>query len=171
MMESWLEQLRRDALSGNIPSLSGARIVADIPVSDRLIGQIIAGKIGSDSALQEVDLKAEEGRARVTVKVARPSFLPPLSAVLTVERQPDLPVSPVLVLRVGMMPGVAALLGAGISLVSVLPAGLRLEGDRLFLDVPALLSDRGYAWLLPYLRALSISFVTGRVVCHVEAGI
>ena len=168
MMDRWIEQLLRDVRAGHTPDLAGTHLAGDVSVSDRLVNEAIAEKLGPESAVRDVTLRAEAGRARVTVKVARPSFLPPLSFVLSVETQPALPASPVLVLRVGMMPGVAALLGTGISLMHVLPPGHRLEGDRLFIDIAAVLESRGYGWLFPYLRALHLSFEPGRTVCRVE---
>lgn len=168
MMDRWLEQLMRDVRAGQPALLAGTRVVADLSIADRLVNEVIAEKIRPESAIREVTVRAEPGRARVTIKVARPSFMPPLSFVLTVETQPELPASPVLVLRVGMMPGVAALLGTGISFMNVLPPGHRLEGDRLFVDVAAVLDSRGYGWIFPYLRALHISFEAGRIVNRVE---
>lgn len=170
MMDRWLEQLMRDVRAGQASDLAGTRVAGDISVADRLINQVLAEKIGGDGAVREVTVRPEPGRARVTIKIARPSFLPPLSFVLTVESQPQLPASPVLVLRVGMMPGVAALLGTGISFMNILPPGHRLEGDRLFVDMAVVLNDRGYGWVLPYLRSLSVAFEAGRIVNHVEIG-
>jgi hypothetical protein len=168
MMDRWIEQLLRDVRAGQPIDVAGTRVVGDVAISDRLVNEVIADKIGPDAAVRDVTVRAEPGRARVTVRVARPSFLPPLSFVLTVESQPQLPASPILVLRVGMMPGVAALLGTGLNFMNVLPPGLRLEGDRLLVDIAAVVRDRGYAWVLPYLRSLSVGFEAGRIVNHVE---
>jgi hypothetical protein len=170
MNDRWLEQLMRDVRAGHSSDLAGTRVACDISVSDRLINQVLAEKIGHDAAVREVTVRPEPGRARVTIKIARPSFLPPLSFVLTVEAQPQLPASPVLVLRVGMMPGVAALLGTGLSFMNVLPPGLRLEGDRLFVDVAAVLNDRGHGWVLPYLQSLNVAFEAGRLAGRIEVG-
>lgn len=168
MMDRWIEQLMRDVRAGHSPDLAGTRVAGDVAVSDRLVNDIIAQKVRRDGPVGEITVRAEPGRMRVTAKIARPSFLPPLSFVLTVEAQPVLPASPVLVLRVGMMPGVAALLGTGISFMKILPPGLRLDGDRLFVDIAAVLQDRGYGWLFPYVRSLSVAFEAGRIVNHVE---
>lgn len=168
MMDRWIEQLMRDVRAGHPADFAGTRVIGDVPVSDRLVNEVITEKIGRDSAVREVVVRSEDGRARVTVKIARPSFLPPLSFVLTIESQPQLPASPVLVLRIGMMPGVAALLGTGISFMKVLPPGLRLEGERLLVDIAAVLEDRDLGWVLPYLRSLSVSFEAGRIVTHLE---
>lgn len=171
MMDQWLEQLMRDVREGHAPDVAGTHVDADLVISERLINAAIAQKLGRDSAVREVSVRAEPGRARVTIKVARPSFLPPLSFVLTIESQPQLPASPILVLRVGMMPGVAALLGTGLSLLNVLPPGLRLEGDRLFVDMAAVLNERGYGWAFPYLQSLNIAFEAERLVTRVALGV
>ena len=168
MMDRWIEQLMHDVRDGRAADITGTRVAGDVSIADRLLNEVIAAKIGAESAIRDVTNRAEAGRARVTVEVARPSFLPPLSFVLSVETQPELPASPVLVLRVGMMPGVAALLGTGISFMNIMPPGLRLEGDRLFVDIAAVLDDRGYGWLFRYLRTVHVSFEPGRIVNHVE---
>ena len=171
MMDRWLEQLMRDVRGGQATGIAGTRIAGDVSIADRLLNDVIAEKIGVERALREVTLRTEPGLTRVAIKVARPSFLPPLSFVLSVERQPELPASPFLVLRIGMMPGVAALLGTGVSFLKILPPEFRLEGERLYVDIAALLNSRGYGWVLPYLRALTVSFEPGRIVNRVEVGL
>jgi hypothetical protein len=170
MMDRWLERLLRDVREGRVADLAGTRVSADVPLPQGLLDQIIAEKIRPGGPVREISVRPEPGRARVIVKMARPSFLPPISVVLTVEQQPDLPASPILVLRVGMLPGVAALLGTGISFLNVLPPGLRFEGDRLSVNLAALLNERGYGWALPYLRSINISFEAGRILGRVEMG-
>lgn len=169
-MDNWLRQLLDDLRTGRAADLAGTRIATDLAISDRLINQVLAEKIRPDGAVREISVQSRDGDARVRVTMAKPAFLPPITLTLTVEQQARLPESPVVVLKISMGAGVAALLGAGISLLNVLPAGHRLEGDRLFIDVAAVLNDRGYGWVVRYLRSLTMRFEPGRVVHFIELG-
>jgi hypothetical protein len=169
MTNRWLEQLQRDVQAGHAADLAGTRITADVALSDGLLNQIIADALRPEGLLREVTVRTDPAKARVSVKLTKPSFLPAMTVTLTVDRQPELPASPVLVLRVSMPPGVAAMLGAGMNVMQALPAGLRLDGDLLSIDVRTMLNERGYGWLSPYLRALNVALDAGRLIVSIEA--
>jgi hypothetical protein len=167
-MDTWLQQLLENAKAGNARDLSGTRVALDLSVSDRLINDLLAQKLPPDGAVKAVEVTCRAGDARVAVKLSRPAFLPTVNLAMTVERQPELPASPILVLRLSIPPAIAGLLGAGISLFNVLPRGHRLEGDLLHVDLATVLQDRGFGWVLPYARALKVRFEPGRLVHFVE---
>ena len=166
-MDPFAQQILDDIRAGRTAALAGTRVSADLAASDALLNAAIAQKIPPNGPLKSLQVRSAEGHARVTVRVTRPSFLPPITLTLTVDRQPELPGSPVLVLRIGMMPGIAMLLGAGLGFLNVLPPGLRIDGERLFVDLAAVARDRDLAWALPYVRALQVVFRDGRVVVPV----
>ena len=168
-MDQWTEQLMNALRNGRAEDIDGTRVAADLSLSDRVLNQAIAANIRPGGPVRDVVIRTEPGRAKVTVKLTRPSFLPPVSVTLTVDAQPELPASPVLVLRLGMAPGVAALLGAGVNLMTVLPPGVRLDGDRVFIDLAAALEERGHAYLLQYARSLKVSFEDARTMVHIYA--
>jgi len=167
-MNTWLEQLLADVRSDRASDLAGTRLAADIAVSDRLINQVLAEQVAGRGQVRNIEVQSRDGNARVTVKLAKPAFLPPLALTVTVARQPEFPSRPILELHLAMPPGVAALAGAGLGFLNVLPVGHRLDGNRLLIDLPAVLGDRGYGWLVPYLRAITSRFENGRVVHFVE---
>jgi hypothetical protein len=74
----------------------------------------------------------------------------------------------VLELHLAMPPALAAMAGAGLGVLNLLPPGHRLEGNRLLIDVATVLAERGQGWIVPYLRALNARFENGRVVHFVE---
>lgn len=166
-MDIWLQQLLDDLRAGRAGELAGSRVAADVAASDALINRLIAEKLPPGGAVRDVTVRCGDGHMRVTVRVARPSFLPPITVTLTVDRQPDLPASPTLVLRVGMMPGVAMFVGSGLNFLNVLPPGHRLDGERLFIDIAAVLQDRGFAWAMPYLQELHVTMQEGRLLNRV----
>ena len=168
-MDKWLQQLLDDAKAGRARDLSGTRVALDLSISDRLINDVLAQTLPRDGTVKEIQVQCRAGDARVGVKLARPAFLPTINITAAVERQPEWPASPILVLRLSIPPAIAGLLGAGASFLNVLPPGHRLEGDRLHVDLAAVLQHRGFGWVVPYARAVTVRFEPGRLVHFVEA--
>ena len=103
------------------------------------------------------------------LKLARPEFLPPLSATLVIEKQPDLPDSPSFALQVSGLAGLIALGGSFTSLGSGLPPGIRLERDRLIVDLAALLAHHGRRDWLQHVERLRVRSEAGRLVLDLDA--
>ena len=99
----------------------------------------------------------------VSVRLARLAFLPAIRIRFAIERQPDLPASPILVLRM-VLEGVAALASPALRFLEVLPPGVRLDHDRLHVDLATLLAQYGAADALSYLTALEVTTAAGRVI-------
>jgi hypothetical protein len=167
-MSLWLEQLFADVRSGRASDLAGTRMAADIAVSDRLINQVLVEQVAGRGQVRTIEMQTRDGQARVAVKLAKPAFLPPIALTVTVARQPEFPSRPILELHVAMPPAVAAVAGAGLEFLNVLPPGHRLDGNRLLIDLPAVLRDRGFGWIVPYVRGLNARFENQRVVLFVE---
>ena len=167
-MDRWLEGLLRDVRAGQPADLAGTRIEARVAVTDDLLNRVLQEKLPPGAAVKEVRVTIDAHGGRVSVRLAKPSFLPALNVRVTIERQPEFPAAPVLVLRIDMPPGVAAIAGAALSFLKSLPAGHRLEGDRLHVDIPAVLRERGYAWVLPYVRGVRVTLEPGRLVHNLE---
>ena len=99
----------------------------------------------------------------VSVKLGRLAFLPPIRVRFTIERQPDLPASPILVLHM-VLEGVAALARPALGFLEALPPGVRLEHDKLHVDLATLLAHYGAADALPYITGLEVTTAAGRVI-------
>jgi hypothetical protein len=149
--------------------IAGSRVSARIPVSRSLVNMLVAHALeGATSSVRNVDVRPHEGdRFDVLVTLSWP-FVPPLTVVATVEQQPQFPASPVLVLRWSLLGVVGALASRVIASLDRLPAGIRLDGDRLALDIPALAARGPAATLLPYVKALELHTFDDHVVLDVE---
>ncbi len=159
-----VEQLR----ASRFAELNGARASASIPLSERLLNDILAAVVPASAPVRDVSVQPKAGnRLRVSAKLARADFLPPISLTLEIERQSEPPSSP-LVLRVLSFPGLMALAGAAFSMATLLPPGIRLEGQRLHVDVGVLLERHGYGEMLPHLESLQVSTEEGRLVLDVS---
>lgn len=163
-----MEQLEADIRSGRAADLAGTTLDAHVSIAEGLVNRAIAEKLPAGGAVKDVLVQSAAGHARATIRLARPSFLPPIPITLAIDRQPELPDSPMLALRIGMLPGIAMLVGTGLSFMKVLPPGLRLDGERLFVDMRQIARDQGFEWALPYLAAMQVEFQPGRIVLNVR---
>ena len=121
--------------------------------------------------MREVRVHPASGDA-FSVRVApRASLLPSITVRLEIDRQPELPASPVLVLRMATMGGLFGLASAAFPIAGMLPPGVRLDGDRILVDLRAIAADRGAADLLEYVTGLQLHTEEGRAVLHVDLSI
>jgi hypothetical protein len=161
-----LEALR----SSGFRDLNGSHGVTTISVGEPLLNAVLAASVSQRGPVREVSVHPQPGdRLAVRAKLARPEFLPPINATVAIERQPDLPQNPALGLRITGLAGLLALAGPLMSIAPKLPRGLRLDGDRLTVDLRELLADRGYEDLLGLMKRVSIHSEEGRVVIELEA--
>lgn len=168
-MELWMENVIAAIRQGQADDIGGSRGSFDVRVSERLLNEIVAARLPQGGAVREVHIRPEPGRARVTVRLARPAFLPPLTIGVTIERQADLPQSPELVLRLSLPPGLGVLFGLGANLFASPPPGIRIEGEHVRVDLTAMLAGQDLAWILAYAQSLVVTFETGRVRIQAEA--
>lgn len=144
--------------------LAGTQAVATIPVSDRLINELIARDIPPGGAVRQVEIEAlgaNRVKARITL---RAGFMPSLNISAEVDQQPSLPGSPVLGLRLSGLGGLMGMAGAAAGLANVLPPGVRMEGDRVLVNVHTLMRERGLAALIPHIEEIFVTTEPGRVV-------
>jgi hypothetical protein len=145
--------------------IAGADAVFTLPVSDRLVTRLVTENLPDDGPVRELDLEAQTGNlVLVRVKLTRPAFLPSVSLRLFIERQPALPASPVIGLRMEMAAGLTGLAGPALKMMGSLPRGLQLEGDRLEVDLRALLERANAMDVLDYLGELQLTTEQGRFV-------
>jgi hypothetical protein len=76
----------------------------------------------------------------------------------------------VLVLKMEMS-GLLTLAGPALRFLDALPPGVRVERDRIYVDVKKLLEVRGAARYLEYVNALQVNTRDGSVVVSIGASI
>lgn len=161
-----LERLR----ASGFRDLAGARVAVSAPLSESLLNDIIAAVLPRGGPVRAATVHPQDkNRLAVRVKLARPEFLPPVSVTLAIERQPALPHTPDLVLRVLGLPGLLTLAGPFLSLGSILPPGVRLEGDVLTVNLAALLAQHGAGDLLGLVERLQVRSEAGRLTIDLDA--
>lgn len=167
-MEAWWATLLREQRSAGFPDVAGAHASVTLPVSDRLITRLVSERLPA-APISRFDLAAEAGsQVVVRARLARLSFVPPIRVRLFIERQPDLPESPVVVLRIASE-GIAALASIALGVVKVLPPGVLLEGNLIHVNVATLLASYGAAEAFSYLTRLRVTTEHGLVVVEAQA--
>jgi hypothetical protein len=161
----------RSLQSTRFRDLAGSHVAATIPVSERLINEMVAATLPPRVSVREVHVHPEAGN-RFAVRVApRAALLPSLTIALAIERQPDFPSSPVLVLRMATMGGLFGMATSAFNVGQMLPPGVRLEGEHIHLDLRALAAERGAAHVLDYVKQLRVTTEEGRAVLHLEGAV
>jgi hypothetical protein len=163
-----LFDILRHLESSSFRDLAGTHLDASIPVSRQLLNRIAADALKRTSVpVREVDIQPHAGdRFDVAVSLTWP-LVPRLRIAFVVELQPQLPDSPVLVLRWSMMGAVGVITSRLISSLGRLPYGLRLDDNRLTLDLAALARSRKLDHLLQWFSGLELHSTEGQIVFDV----
>lgn len=154
--------------------LSGAALSGEIPLPNALVNRFIASQLAQrDLPISSVRLDARNGDSFGAHVVPKARFVPAISIVARVERQPDLPDHPVLWLR-WSMPGMGALAlfaAPALAFFRALPHGVRADGDRIAIDVRELLVSRGLGELAGYLRGLRVHTRAGAFIVRFDVSL
>jgi hypothetical protein len=156
--------LDRQQASG-LRGLAGSEVHATIKISAPLLNEAVAAFAAATPAISELTIHPHNGnRFDVRLGLAKPAFLPGMTMALAIERQPQLPGDPVLVLRLSGGAAVLRLAAPAIASFNILPPGVRLEGDRVLVDLRMLLQQHGQAHLLDYAQEVEIVTIEGGLV-------
>ena len=121
--------------------------------------------------VREVAVSLEDGDRLSVRVVAKAMFVPALTLKLVIEKQPEIPTSPVLVLRLATMPGLLGLAGAAFPLDQVLPPGIRMQGETILVDLRDMAREHGFEALLAHVREVRVTTERGRLLIGLDAGI
>jgi hypothetical protein len=143
-------------------------VSARAPVSRPLLNGLVKSALGDRFPhVRDVDIRPHAGDSfDVLITVSWP-FVPAIKVSFTIERQPRFPDSPVLVLRWSLLGAIGTIASRLITSLDRLPAGVRLDGDRLLLDIPRLAERASAASWIPYLTSLELHTVDDRFVLDV----
>jgi hypothetical protein len=168
-VREFIDILLRQHAEG-FPGFTGAHLAAFIPISAGVLNELIARTLPSSAPVSDLQIEPQEGNTiRVHLRMRAP-LIPPLTVTLLIERQPQLPESPVLVLRLASS-GLTVLARAASRFFDALPPGLRMENDLMLVDIAELLRQRGASEWLQYLKAFEITTVPGAVLVTVRGSV
>ena len=171
-MDPRLSRLLTRLQQTRFADLKGARASARVPVAEELVNELLRDALPRAGPVSEARVRPHaRNRFDIQVKLARPAFLPPLNITAVIERQPELPVSPELVLKLSSLPGVMSFAGGAAAFFNVLPPGVRMQGERVFVDIAELARRHGQGDLLELVRQLHVTTEDGSLVLELELGI
>jgi hypothetical protein len=165
-LDAWWVTLLRGLQSDRFSELAGSDASLTLRVSDRLVSREVARHTPPHVPIRELDIVAQANdMVAVRLRLTKPAFLPPFQIRLAIERQPELPASPQLVLAL-VSQGIAGVAAIALKFADVLPAGVRFVDGRFVVDFAAILAQRDAAELLAYVKQLRITTVDGQFVVH-----
>jgi len=168
--ERLMRVLLRQLASG-CHDLSGADAALTLPVSERLLNELIAEGMPRSAPIRDLHVTPLAGdRVAVRARIGSSPLIPALKLSLSIEQQPIFPTSPVLVLRMEMT-GLLSLAGPALRFLDALPPGIRVEHGRVFVDVRRLLEVRSLGHYFEYITDLNVNSVEGALVLSVRASI
>lgn len=166
-----LQRILQHLLATGFSDIAGTRVFAIIPIRESLLNQLIRETMPPDLPVRDVSIRPEDGNVLSVRLTPRAMLIPAITLKVNIERQPDIPTSPVLVLRLATMPGILGLAGAALPLERMLPPGVRMQGEVILVDLQAMARQHGFEAYFPYLRQLRVTTDRGRVLVTIEAGV
>ena len=152
--------------------LSGSRVATTLLLGEPLLNAVVAASLPQDAPVHTLSVHPHDGdQLGIRAKLTRPAFLPPIHASVAIECQPDLPQNPTLGLRITGFAGLLARVGPLLSVMPKLPAGLRLDGDVLTVDLRQLLAERAQEEWLRLVHRVVVHSENGRIVIELEAAV
>lgn len=164
-----LERLLSELRAGGFRELAGSTVAVRLVVAESLLNRAIAQRL--PPALHDLRVRpVEGGGAVVHLKLTKPAFLPAIGINLQIERQPT-PADAVLVLRWSSLRGLTAVASFAANLANVLPPGVKMVNDRIYVDVGRLLAERVPHDLLPLLERIEVTTRTGAAVVTLDVAV
>jgi hypothetical protein len=169
-MPSPLERLR-ELLGVGLNEVPGAIVTAEVPVPDAVINRFITEALArSQTPVAAVRIETgDDDRFTAHVTVRGPRLIPELKLLAEIEQQPT-PQSPMLVLRWALrgMGPLAMMAAPFLANLKGLPPGVRIDGERVIVNVAEVLRSRGLGELLPLITRLELGTRAGRAIVRLE---
>ncbi len=151
--------------------LRGADVSATVPISERLLNELVQESLPRALPVRDLSVAPQAGdRFVVRGRLGSSSLLPRLKLTVLIDRQPDLPSSAALVLKLEMG-ALMALAGPALRFLDALPPGIHVDGDRIHVDIAKLLERRGLSQYLGFIQRLEVHTTDGAVVAMIRGGV
>ena len=163
----------RERFGIDVRDVAGATLSGEIPFRDVVVNRLIAERLRNHAQIESVRVQPQDGDIVSIQLTPRARFMPPVRVTAHIERQPDFPHHPLLLLR-WTMPGIgplAMLAGPALSFFKALPRGITADGDRLAVDLRELLELRGLGEVVGFLRRVAVHTRAGSFVVSFEVAV
>jgi hypothetical protein len=162
-----LAQLFDRLIAGGLSDVAGAEASVTLPVSSRLLNELISAALPTSSPIRDLEVTPLDGDRFLVRGRIGSSLLPLLKLHVAIERQAEFPAFAVLVLRVestGLM-----VLASHVSRLISLPAWIRMERDRIHVDLRVLADQYGVRHYVSYVDDLQVKTVAGTLLLSLRA--
>jgi hypothetical protein len=167
-----LLDLLQHQLRDGFPDLAGTDVSATIPVSERLVNEMIAQLLSRGGKVREIRVRAEESNhVTAEIRLSGPNFLPAIPVKFAIEHQPELPERSTLELKLVQSSALFAKAASLLRFLPVPPPGIEIDGDRIRIDIRRVLAERNNAGWLDYVTDLRVNTRAGAIVLDVRATI
>lgn len=165
--------LLRQQTGLELQEFAGATLTAEIPFSDDLVNRQIAERLVDHPHLVSVVVQAQEGDLLDIQVTPRKRFIPPVRVVARIDRQPEMPKYPIVLLRWSMpSAGALAMFAAPvIGYFKAMPAGITMDRDLIAVDLQELARARGLDALLAFVRRIEVHTRQGGFVARAEVAV
>ena len=168
-MDPRLASLLARLQATRLADLAGSEAYTVIRIGERLLNESAAAFMPPSGLVRDVRIHPRaSNQIDLQLKLAKPAFLPAFNISLQIERQPQLPEEAELVLRLSGAGGLLRLAGPAIGSSGALPPFLRMDGDRVIVDVRRALQSRGYAEMLDYVDQVQVLTEESRLVLAIQ---
>jgi hypothetical protein len=162
----------RDLIGVDLKDIPGATVAGEIPLPDEVLNRFIEQALARrDAPVTAVRIETGDGdRFLAHVSIRGPRLVPQIKVLAQIDRQPQLPQSAVLWLR-WSLPGMGPLAMFAtpfLSNLKALPPGIRIDGDRIAVDIAELLRARGLEQLLTLVSRLQLGTRAGQAIVRFE---
>jgi hypothetical protein len=171
-MPSLLEAIFAQQRRSGFPAFAGTDASATIPISDRLLSELIARRLPAGGPIGDIVLVARD-RNQITarIRVVTRGIGLPVNLTFEIDSQPVLPERPVLGLRLRTSALLLTLSTMLARMFASLPPGISFDGERIEIDLRALLQAHDATEWLRYLTELRVTTEPGVVVLTVHTRI
>jgi hypothetical protein len=166
-----LSQLVRERTGVELHELAGSKLAGEMPLTEALVNRMIAERLSQHPQIAAVSVRAQQDDTIAIQVVPRARLMPPMNITARIERQPEFPQNPTLLLRWSMpAAGPLALFAAPlIGYFKAMPRGIRMDGDRIAVDLRELLHSRGLDDAIGLVRKLEVHTEPGGFLVRFEA--
>jgi hypothetical protein len=169
--EPWWRALLREQQGSGFRDLAGSEATVRLPISDRLLTSLVASRLPSSAPVSSIAVQAARGdQFSVRLKLKAPAFLPPFTIRFAIIGQPELPGSPILSC-VMLTQGLAPFMGSLVRLFATLPPWIRVDQDRVLVNLRLLAAEQGLADLLALVTDLRLTTASGTFVLSARAAL
>ena len=165
-----LNDILRQRTGLELRELAGSTLAGEIPLSDALVNRMLAERLANHAQVAAVRVQAQQNDTVAVQVVPRARLMPALNITARIERQPEFPQHPMVLLRWSMpAAGPLALFAAPVlAFFKAMPQGIRMDGDRIAVDVRELLRSRGLDDVIALIKKLEIHTKPGGFVVRFE---